>query len=58
MAGTYNPHANKYNEKIITINFDRVKYWLVVGAQPTVCNCGFVCFPPFSCTPTLFRPRN
>mmetsp|Transcript_87582 Transcript_87582/g.128104 ORF Transcript_87582/g.128104 Transcript_87582/m.128104 type:complete len:134 (+) Transcript_87582:3-404(+) len=33
--GTYNPHPNKHNEKIITINFDRVKHWLVVGAQPT-----------------------
>jgi ribosomal protein S16 len=36
MAGTYNPHANKYGEKLITLNFDRIKHWLVVGAQPTV----------------------
>mmetsp|Transcript_47090 Transcript_47090/g.73682 ORF Transcript_47090/g.73682 Transcript_47090/m.73682 type:complete len:135 (-) Transcript_47090:193-597(-) len=33
--GTYNPKPNNHNEKIVTLNVDRIKYWLVVGAQPT-----------------------
>ena len=39
MAGTYNPIPNKYAEKIITLNYERIKYWLVIGAQPSVCLC-------------------
>lgn len=48
MTGTYNPHANQYGEKLITLNFDRIKHWLVVGAQPTVCLntlCMHACSP-------------
>jgi ribosomal protein S16 len=37
MLGTYNPKPNQHNEKIVTLNYDRIKYWLVVGAQPSVC---------------------
>lgn len=36
MLGTYNPKPNQHSEKIITLNYDRIKYWLVVGAQPSV----------------------
>ena len=35
-TGTYNPRPNLHNEKVVTLNFERIKYWLVVGAQPTV----------------------
>mmetsp|Transcript_11684 Transcript_11684/g.24136 ORF Transcript_11684/g.24136 Transcript_11684/m.24136 type:complete len:124 (-) Transcript_11684:121-492(-) len=33
--GTYNPNPNKHDEKLVTLNVERIKYWLVVGAQPT-----------------------
>ncbi|KAJ1483267.1 ribosomal protein S16 domain-containing protein [Baffinella frigidus] len=33
--GTYNPIANKFGEKLVTLNMERAKYWLVCGAQPT-----------------------
>ncbi|KAJ1855240.1 37S ribosomal protein S16, mitochondrial [Coemansia sp. RSA 1822] len=34
--GTYNPHPNfKEGAKHITLDFERTKYWLGVGAQPT-----------------------
>ncbi|KAJ2314296.1 37S ribosomal protein S16, mitochondrial, partial [Coemansia sp. RSA 2702] len=34
--GTYSPHPNTEEAaKHITLNFDRTKYWLGVGAQPT-----------------------
>lgn len=33
LAGTNNASIN--GSKLITLNFDRVKYWLGVGAQPT-----------------------
>ncbi|CAL7934875.1 unnamed protein product [Xylocopa violacea] len=26
--GSYDPMANKYNEKIVAFNFDRIQYWL------------------------------
>ncbi len=34
-VGTYNPLADDGNEKRITINQERIEYWLSVGAQPT-----------------------
>lgn len=30
--GSYDPMPNKYNEKLVSFNFDRVKYWLGKGA--------------------------
>jgi small subunit ribosomal protein S16 len=33
--GSYNPQPDKQNVKLIQLNFERVKYWLGVGAQPT-----------------------
>jgi small subunit ribosomal protein S16 len=33
--GTYNPMLPKEHETRITINEDRAKHWLSVGAQPT-----------------------
>ena len=33
--GTYNPLLAKDDEKRVTLNEDRAKYWLGVGAQPS-----------------------
>ncbi|CEI90450.1 hypothetical protein G6F70_003045 [Rhizopus microsporus] len=33
--GTYNPIPDKEGNKMITLNFERAKYWLTVGAQPS-----------------------
>lgn len=33
--GTYNPLLPKDNEERVTLNIERVKYWLSEGAQPT-----------------------
>ena len=34
-VGTYNPLPDPDGTKQITMDMDRVKYWLSVGAQPT-----------------------
>lgn len=33
--GTYNPIPNSSGNKLVNLNFDRAKYWLTVGAQPS-----------------------
>ena len=33
--GTYNPMKNKNDPQRITLNIERIKYWLSVGAKPT-----------------------
>ncbi|KAI8644913.1 30S ribosomal protein S16 [Parasitella parasitica] len=33
--GTYNPIADESGNKLINLNFERAKYWLTVGAQPS-----------------------
>uniref|UniRef100_A0A3P9LDP4 Small ribosomal subunit protein bS16m n=1 Tax=Oryzias latipes TaxID=8090 RepID=A0A3P9LDP4_ORYLA len=33
--GTYDPLPNIYNEKLVSFNFDRIKYWIGCGAHPT-----------------------
>ena len=33
--GTYNPMKNKDDPQRVTLNIERVKYWLSVGAKPT-----------------------
>ena len=33
--GTYNPLLEESQEKRVTINKERIEYWLSVGAQPT-----------------------
>ncbi|XP_033113485.1 28S ribosomal protein S16, mitochondrial-like [Anneissia japonica] len=33
--GTYDPMPNDHNEKLVSFNFDRLKYWLAKGAEPT-----------------------
>lgn len=33
--GTYDPLPNIYNEKLVSFNFDRIKYWIGCGAQTT-----------------------
>ncbi|MED6242747.1 hypothetical protein ATANTOWER_009207 [Ataeniobius toweri] len=33
--GTFDPLPNIYNEKLVSFNFDRIKYWIGCGAHPT-----------------------
>ncbi len=33
--GTYNPIPHKDGSKDITLNFERAKYWISVGAKPS-----------------------
>lgn len=33
--GTYNPIPDGSGNKLINLNFERAKYWLTVGAQPS-----------------------
>lgn len=33
--GSYDPLPNIYNEKLVSFNFDRIRYWLGCGAHPT-----------------------
>lgn len=33
--GSYDPIPNIYNEKLVSCNFDRIKYWIGCGAHPT-----------------------
>lgn len=31
--GTYDPISNKHNEKLVTINFERVRHWIGTGVH-------------------------
>jgi ribosomal protein S16 len=31
--GTYDPHANQHNERLVALNFERVRYWLGRGVD-------------------------
>lgn len=33
--GTYDPIPDSNGNKMVNLNFDRTKYWLTVGAQPS-----------------------
>lgn len=33
--GSYNPFPDKMNMKLCQLDFERAKYWLGVGAEPT-----------------------
>ncbi|XP_040890997.1 28S ribosomal protein S16, mitochondrial [Toxotes jaculatrix] len=33
--GSYDPLPNIYNEKLVSFNFDRIKYWMGCGAHTT-----------------------
>lgn len=33
--GSYDPLPNIYNEKLVSFNYDRIRYWLGCGAHPT-----------------------
>ncbi|KAK2861938.1 hypothetical protein Q5P01_001471 [Channa striata] len=33
--GSYDPIPNVCNEKLVSFNFDRIKYWIGCGAHPT-----------------------
>ena len=32
--GVYDPMPNEHNEKVVSLNIDRIKYWLAHGAEP------------------------
>ena len=34
-VGTYDPLPNTRNEKLVSLNIDRIKYWLAEGAEPS-----------------------
>ncbi|XP_066547195.1 small ribosomal subunit protein bS16m [Amia ocellicauda] len=33
--GSYDPMPNAHNEKLVSFNYDRIKYWIGCGAHPT-----------------------
>ncbi|KAG8568750.1 hypothetical protein GDO81_014134 [Engystomops pustulosus] len=33
--GTYDPLPNVYNEKLVSLNIERIKYWIACGAHIT-----------------------
>ena len=33
--GSVDPMVNAYNEKLVAINYDRLRYWLSKGGKPT-----------------------
>ncbi|XP_077989392.1 small ribosomal subunit protein bS16m-like [Glandiceps talaboti] len=33
--GTYDPMPNNHNEKLVAVNFERLKYWMAEGAYLT-----------------------
>ncbi len=35
MVGSYDPRPTYDAKKVVGLNFDRIKYWISVGAQPT-----------------------
>lgn len=35
ILGTYNPIPDRYGDKYVSINVERIKYWIINGAQPT-----------------------
>uniref|UniRef100_U5EKM8 Small ribosomal subunit protein bS16m n=1 Tax=Corethrella appendiculata TaxID=1370023 RepID=U5EKM8_9DIPT len=32
-VGTYDPYPNQYNEKLVSFNFERIRFWLGRGAH-------------------------
>lgn len=34
-VGTYDPLPNSRNEKLVSLNMERIKYWLAAGAVPS-----------------------
>ncbi|XP_067002761.1 small ribosomal subunit protein bS16m [Anabrus simplex] len=32
-VGTYDPHPNQFNEKLVSLNLERIRYWLGSGAD-------------------------
>ncbi|ELU14268.1 hypothetical protein CAPTEDRAFT_103979 [Capitella teleta] len=34
VLGSYDPMPNQNNEKLISINFERLHHWIGIGAQP------------------------
>ena len=35
ILGTYNPHPDRYGTKHVTLNVERIKYWVARGADPS-----------------------
>lgn len=57
--GTFNPIPNKDGSKDITLNFERAKYWIGVGAKPSESVARILAKvtkkPPLSSMATLYR---
>jgi len=34
-VGSFDPMPNKHNEKLVAINFERLRYWIARGATPS-----------------------
>ena len=34
-VGSYDPLPNKHNEKMVAINYERVRYWISKNAKPS-----------------------
>ena len=34
--GSFDPMPNKHNEKLVALNFDRLKFWMAHGAELTL----------------------
>lgn len=32
-VGTYDPLVNQYNEKLVSLNFERIRHWIGQGAH-------------------------
>ncbi|XP_030041695.1 small ribosomal subunit protein bS16m [Microcaecilia unicolor] len=54
--GSYDPMPNIYNEKLVSLNFERIAHWIGKGAIPTLPVakllgfCGFFPFHPMTIT--------
>ncbi|KOC67267.1 putative 28S ribosomal protein S16, mitochondrial [Habropoda laboriosa] len=60
--GSYDPMANKYNEKLVSLNFERIEYWLgqnVEVSRPIAAILGIAGFFPIHPTSymTAWRKR-
>lgn len=33
--GTFDPYPNEYNEKLVALNYERIRYWIGNGAFPS-----------------------
>jgi len=55
--GTYNPLLAKTDDKRVTLDADRVKYWLGTGAQPTDTVARFLRAAGYITTAPTYTPK-